>query len=69
MRQKAHPESSGKDYGVVNRPDATGDWQMVEEVTEVTGEIDTIIWMRRPLTGFGALTIGDLVTDQADTGV
>ncbi|OQE41767.1 hypothetical protein PENCOP_c004G03149 [Penicillium coprophilum] len=52
-----------------DRPDATGDWQMVEEFTEVTGEIDTIIWMRRPLTGFGALTIGDLATDQADTGV
>lgn len=47
------------------KSEATEFWQMVEEVTEVEGEIDTMIWTRRPLTGFGALTMGDLVAHQS----
>lgn len=46
-----------------DRDDDTGDWRTVEEFT-VASEIDTIIWTRRPLTGFGALTMGDLVPQQ-----
>ena len=47
------------------KSDVTGFWQMVEEVTQVQGKINTMIWTRRPLTGFGALTMGDLVTHQS----
>ncbi|KAL4893572.1 hypothetical protein BDV59DRAFT_207683 [Aspergillus ambiguus] len=52
-----------------DKPDATGDWQTVEEVAEIARGTGTINWIRRPLTGFGALTMGDLVTHQAGTGV
>lgn len=52
-----------------DRHGATGDWQTVEEVAKIAGPTDTIYWRRRPLTGFGALTMGDLVTHQAGTGV
>ncbi|CAI7637487.1 unnamed protein product [Penicillium bialowiezense] len=51
------------------KSDATGSWQMVEEVAQVAGETDSIIWTRRPLTGFGALTMGDLVTHEPGTEV
>lgn len=49
-----------------DRSDATGDWQTVEEVAEIGEEAD-INWTRRPLTGFGALTMGDLVSNQGST--
>ncbi|PLB54892.1 hypothetical protein P170DRAFT_460887 [Aspergillus steynii IBT 23096] len=51
-----------------DRSDATGHWQTVEEVAEIAGGADDINWIRRPLTGFGALTMGDLVTHQTGTG-
>ncbi len=44
-----------------DKHDATGKWQMVEEVAEVGGNWDAVNWVRRPLTGFGALMMGDLV--------
>lgn len=50
-----------------DRTDATGYWQTVEEVSQVAGDTDTIIWTRRPLTSFGALTMGDLVTHGSGT--
>ncbi|KAJ6021289.1 hypothetical protein N7540_006793 [Penicillium herquei] len=44
-----------------DKHEATGKWQMVEEVAEVGGNSGAVDWVRRPLTGFGALMMGDLV--------
>ncbi|KAJ5714488.1 uncharacterized protein N7483_011669 [Penicillium malachiteum] len=44
-----------------DKNEATGKWQIVEEVAEVGRNSDAVDWVRRPLTGFGALMMGDLV--------
>lgn len=46
------------------RSDAAGIWETVEEVTDIPEESGTTTWRRRPITCFGALTMGDLVTHQ-----
>ncbi|KAL4960734.1 Zn(II)2Cys6 transcription factor [Aspergillus stella-maris] len=48
-----------------DKHDDTGAWETVEEVAEVGSqalEVESVVWMRRPLTGFGALVLGDLIT-------
>ncbi|KAJ5100414.1 hypothetical protein N7456_006466 [Penicillium angulare] len=44
-----------------DRSDDTGDWQTVEGFADVSEGTDAIAWIRRPLSGFGALIMGDLV--------
>ncbi|KAH8893077.1 hypothetical protein GQ53DRAFT_745960 [Thozetella sp. PMI_491] len=43
-----------------SKNEATGSWDLVEEVAEVQGEPENVVWKRQPLTGFGGLLLGYL---------
>lgn len=45
----------------LDKNEATGEWEVVEEVAEVRGDLDNVPWKRRPLTSSGRLLISDII--------
>ncbi|KAH7254478.1 hypothetical protein NW759_009645 [Fusarium solani] len=45
----------------LDKNETTGEWEVVEEVAEVRGDLDNVPWKRRPLTSSGRLLISDII--------
>ncbi|KAH6891515.1 hypothetical protein B0T10DRAFT_313501 [Thelonectria olida] len=50
-------------FRYLEKDEATGKWELVEETAKVPGKSEDIDWKRQPLTGSGGMLMGDLHSD------
>ncbi|OTB05177.1 hypothetical protein M426DRAFT_140438 [Hypoxylon sp. CI-4A] len=53
-------------FRYVDKDEVTGEWNLIEEATELPEESDEVHWQRQPLTGSGGLLMVDLYAPPAD---